>query len=372
MSENNATGRIFKIRYDFNSPNDKMDYYSAVIDRGLSHESISKWVFIFVPFSETCPTPFIDVFIKFDVNKPISRIKNWFLFGKITKLAGKDVFFRSIVEVLNNNYDTEGVRLIESESCRNGLLLNSNFDCFPEIVDYLKREAKRSLKYGVDSKSDYERVKLEIFNNGMILKDCQSQYKELYEANKIEFESLRLGYIVTNSSGFHRNYYIYSNDPYVISCYLKELIHSLLPNCNSRTPVEYLDNFTFDFEGNNFLGYDGQPVVVYEFKDNGKCFTNISEIVDSGYSGDYDKFFEGFGGKGVSGEFNIIVSNLSFEDFISGVPEDVKQRLYDLFPLPNVVYVSYDFIRGYVKRNPVKKDTKDTGGLPEDFKIEII
>ena len=370
MSKTNTyTSRVFKVRFEFKSSSEYVDYYTNIINAGLSHRSIFKWLFVFVPISETQPVPFADVFLQFKFSTPVSRIENWFPFGKVSTLSGKDVFFRSIAEVLTSHYDTEGVPLISSESCKNKLLLNSNFNWFTEISDYLKREAKRNLKSDIDPVSDYDKMKFDILNSGMTLKDCQEQNNELYVKNKMEFEALRLGYIAMNTDGIHHNYYIYSAKDLLLVFYRLELIRSLFPDCNSDTTKEYLDSLTFEFNGNNFLGYDGQPVVVYDLKDDDTYFHNISEIVDLGYNGDYAKFFEGFGGTGISGKFNIIVSDVSFDDFISGASESVKKRLYDLFPLVNVIYVPDSFATQFMKRNAPKKDDK---GSMDDFKITII
>lgn len=329
-------GRSFKITFLLENLAD-VDVVS-IIESGLNHRSIKKWFLVNIPMiaendKHIAGTPCIELFIKCGSNISIDTVVKWFKFGNVRKITGLDSFIREIYYVMSvPSYYRDKV-LINDDFYKYGAGTDSNFDWIKELSEYEAKELKKSVKnQNMSNISKIERVKFEIACKGKTLKECLNDDSELYFNARSVLEGLRLSYLASDSKDKPLNYYIYGKKGIGSELYAKILARSLYPNLSDKDLI-----FSINSNSNKgFLGYDGQPAVIY----NG--FDNAKHLVDVVYNSSYDSFLAGFSlGVGVTGNVNIIISDVPFETFFNDY--SLKQSdIFNYFPLTNVVVLDED------------------------------
>lgn len=347
MNEVNESlrGRIFNIKFILE---DNDIDVTSIIEQGLSHKSIDKWFVLTVPLIEennkrVKNTPCVELFIKCSSNVTIKSIEKWFAFGNVIKLTGQNSFIKGIYNVMCIPSYYSNKSFINDNLYRYGAGTNSNFDWLKEVLEYEAKLIKNSVENNMPK---LERMKFNVIHKGKTLKECSDDDSELYISSESVLQRLRLANLYSESEYKPLNYYIYGNKGTGSEVYSKILARSLYPNLSDEDLIYSVNNDC----RNGFLGYDGQPAVIY----NG--FSNINNLVEVAYKGSYDSFSGAFNlGKGISGKVNIIISDVPFETFFNDY--FLKQEdVFDYFPLTNIIVLNEDeFLKKLNHRKTILK-----------------
>ena len=347
MNEVNESlrGRIFNIKFILE--NNDIDV-TSIIEQGLSHKSIDKWFVLTVPLIEennkrVKNTPCVELFIKCSSNVKITSIEKWFTFGNVVKLTGQNSFIKGIYNVMCIPSYYSNKSFINDNLYRYGAGTDSNFDWLKEVLEYEAKLIKNSVENNMPK---LERMKFNDIHKGKTLKECSDDDSELYISSESVLQRLRLANLYSESEYKPLNYYIYGNKGTGSEVYSKILARSLYPNLSDE---DLIYSVSYDCR-KGFLGYDGQPVVIY----NG--FNNINNLVEVAYKGSYDSFSGAFNlGQGISGKVNIIISDVPFETFFNDY--FLKQEdVFDYFPLTNIIVLNEDeFLKKFNYRKTILK-----------------
>ena len=134
----------------------------------------------------------------------------------------------------------------------------ANFDWRKELIE---REENK-LKYGGDL-CPKDRMRYDVRYLGKTLKECQDEDKKMYMDNEKDLTYLRLRYINELKPPKERiNIYISGEGGNGKGLMSKAIARSLFPDITNEEDIY----FCVGAEGAEFIGYDGQPIIIWSDK----------------------------------------------------------------------------------------------------------
>lgn len=237
------------------------------IKTGLSHKSISKYAYILhdkdVAEKGGVKARHWHIVLYCNSAVALGTVAKWFGIPHqyIECPTGRDAFL-DCVQYLTHESEKEqekGKYRYPDEE------VVANFDWRSEVDDYFKRQLKKS------KNNSKERLFYEVLYNGKTLRSCFEDSKRngdgLYAKHLEKLKKLRLAYLLNTDSKLlmpktRQNYYVCGNGGAGKDVISKALARSLFSNYENPVP----DNdifFMVGSDGAGFLGYDGQPVIIY-------------------------------------------------------------------------------------------------------------
>ena len=237
------------------------------IKKGLDHKSITKYAYILhdKDVDETGKEKGKHWHIILQCNNAISlgSIANWFGIPHqyIECPQGRDAFLDCVQYLTHESkkeQESGKYRYPDEE-------VVANFDWRNELDNFYRRQLKNV------GKNDKEYLFYQVLYEGKTLRSCFEDSKRngdnLYAMNLEKLKKLRLAYLSQTDSKIlmpetRQNYYVCGNGGAGKDFISKALARSLFSNFENPVP----DNdifFMVGSDGAGFLGYDGQPVIIY-------------------------------------------------------------------------------------------------------------
>ena len=243
--------------------------------------------------------------------------------------------------------------------------VTANFDWRSEVNAYNNRKNKYGTKRPLQERDWFRN---EIFTGSMSLYDLKRDHKTVYTADMTTLDKLRLKYLESAPLPAMRiNYYV-EGDGGVGKGYMSRAIaRSFYPDLTDEQIF-----FEVSCDGTGFLGYDGQPVIIYnEFRAvdllyNYKSSRGVFDCFDT--TPTRSKYNVKYGSASLINTINIVNSVESYGDFLDGLvgeyidkktgvkhtsEDKQKKQSYRRFPLIfRVREQDFDMLinRGFIKK----------------------
>lgn len=230
-------------------------------------------------------------------------------FVNVAKGAGA---FLDCVQYLTHEDDKQqnlGKRLYEDK------FVKSNFDFRGE----LDRRQANKLKYGKDLNAK-EQMSYDVLYNGMTLRECEKRDPLIFMENIEKFKKLRMEYIAKQKPPKTRiNYYVSGRGGVGKGLISRAIARNLFPQYENDEDIF----FEVGAKGAGFLGYDGQPVIIWNDR---RAYDLLSEL--NGRGNVFNIFDTHptkqrqnvkYGSVNLSNTVNIVNSVQTYQEFLDGL-----------------------------------------------------
>ena len=329
--------RIFNImQYEVNSRTGEKLFSEAQIIDALRHKTIKRYAYIchdndvYSDADEADDPEHISgnkkprhwhLVLEMKSNQvEIGVIANWLHiadnFVNVAKGAGA---FLDCVQYLTHEDDKQqglGKRLYPDKD------VTANFDFRGE----LDRRQANKLKYGKDLNAK-DQMSYDVLYNGMTLRECEKRDPLIFMDNIEKFKKLRMEYISKQKPPKTRiNYYVSGRGGVGKGLISRAIARNLFPQFENDEDIF----FEVGAKGAGFLGYDGQPVIIWNDR---RAYDLLSEL--NGRGNVFNVFDTHptkqrqnvkYGSVNLSNTVNIVNSVQTYQEFLDGLAGAYKDK----------------------------------------------